>query len=60
LGRFHDRGQLGHSNTGNDARGADRTRSYAHFDSVCAGFGKGFCSFAGGNVSGNDLQLRIF
>ena len=56
LDRFHDGGELGHADTGHDARGADRARTDAHLDRVRAGVDQRLRAFGGSDVTGDHLH----
>ena len=51
-------GELGHADTGDDAGGADRARADADLDTVGAGLDQSLGGLAGGDVAGDDLQVR--
>src|SRR5258708_14565154 len=54
---IEDRRQLRHTDTGNDARGADRTRADADFYRIGAGLDEGAGTLGGSDVAGNDLGI---
>ena len=56
LDRIHDGGELGYADTGDHARGADRSRADADLDRVRAGVDQRLGAFAGRDVAGNHLH----
>ena len=56
LDRLHDRGELGHADAGDDARGADRARADADLDGVGAGVDERLGAFPRRHVAGDDLD----
>jgi putative hemolysin len=56
----HDCGDLWNTDTGNDTCGTDRTRSDTNFNCISSGINQCLCSSTGCNVSGDNLQIRVF
>src|SRR5690606_8110989 len=54
-----DRGDLGHADTGHDARGADGARADADLDGVGAGLDQRQRGRAGGDVAADHIDLRV-
>ena len=56
LDRIHDRGELRHADTGDDARGADRARPDADLDGVGAGIDQRLGALGGGDIARHHLH----
>ena len=54
--RIHDRGQLRHADAGDNARGADRTRTDADLDRVGAGIDQRLRALFGRDIAGDHLH----
>ena len=57
---LHDRRYLRHADTGDYAGGADGAGADAHLYRIRSRFDQGLRALAGGDVSGDDLQIREF